>query len=208
MKTKDGFKGIVKYLRELSIVVVGVAITFTGNDWFGSRNEKKEMQGYLDVLQLELEENLKSLNEKHTFYEHTAKFTQYLNSDEPENLSQDSLKQYRYIIGRIPMISIKTSSFEMLKMSGTMRLIKDKDFLKSILDSYSEMEKVKQANDIYMNRKFDEIFKFILDNNSHDIHNITAPDNKRLFYFYAADYDLYKVFLECSQQVEKTLSLF
>ena len=208
MKTKKGLKKVVKYVRELSIVVIGIAITFTGNDWIGDRNEKKAMQGYLDVVKLELEENLKMLNEKVTFYNHTAEFAQYLISDKPENLSQDSLNQYRYIIGRISTISIKTSSFEMLKISGTMRLIKDKDFLKSVIDSYSQMEEIKHANDIYMNRKFDELFAFVLDNSSADIQNITAPENKRLFNFFASYYDLDKGILECSQQVEKTVSLF
>ena len=208
MKTKKGAKKAVKYVRELSIVVIGIAITLTGNEWISNRNEKKVMQSNLKAVKFELEENLKTIDEVGAFYGKTTEFAQYLLSDKPENLSQDSLNQYRYIIGRTYTITFKTSAFEMLKMSGTIRLIKDNDFLKSILDTYTQMEDSKQANNLYMNRKDDEMYKFSLDNNSVNIHNITALENRRLFYFFALDNGIEKSFWECSQQIKRTLALF
>ena len=208
MSTETGFKKAVKYLRELSIVVVGIAITLAGNDWLSNRTEKKELQEYLDAVKFELEDGLEGLNKLFEFYDKTAKFAEYLLSDEPENLHPDSLDQHIEIIGQIPSMSFNAPSFEMLKMSGTMRLIKDKELLESILNSYTLLGLLKQSSDRYRDRKLDEVYKFVLDNNSFDLYNITAPENRRLYYFFASPIDIERIVLECSQQIEKTLSLF
>ena len=55
--------------------------------------------------------------------------------------------------------------------------------IKSMLNSYNQMGENQQTNDMYMNRTDDELYKFVLDNSSMDIRNITAPKNRRLFYF-------------------------
>ncbi|MDR2057610.1 MAG: hypothetical protein LBP83_04895 [Dysgonamonadaceae bacterium] len=51
-----------KYTRELSIVVVGIAITLSINNWFATKTERKDTTLYLDAVTLELKTNLESLS--------------------------------------------------------------------------------------------------------------------------------------------------
>ncbi len=209
-KSKKVFKTIVKYARELSIVVAGIAITFTLNDRISDRNEQKELQHYLDAVKLELEDNLKIVHDQFVFYDRTGKFAKYLSSDKSGNLQTDSLVKYTAVKGNITYMIYKTSSFEMLKMSGTMRLIKDKELLKSIIDCYTSMEIAKRSSDDYMNAKQNELYNAFLSNGlpDSDDYDIREISFKRLFNFFALYTQQEVDFWKSEQQIEKTLSMF
>ena len=55
-------KKILKYLRELSIIIIGVAITAGVGFWINNRNNKKDLESHLIAVKLELEYNAKSLD--------------------------------------------------------------------------------------------------------------------------------------------------
>ena len=86
-------KGFFKYFRELSIVVVGIAITFTISDLISNRNERKDTQRYLDAVKLELEDNLATLGDEIANYKHTLAFSNYLNGTRREDLNTDSINK-------------------------------------------------------------------------------------------------------------------
>ncbi len=208
-KSKKGFKSIVKYLRELSIVVAGIAITFTLNDWISNKNEKKELQRYLEAVKLELEDNMKIVHDQFVFYDRTGKFAKYLMSDKLENLQADSLVKYDHVRGYITYMIYKTSSFEMLKFSGTMRLIKNKELLKSIIDCYNLMELSKNTGDKYMNTKWDELYHTLISTGIlGSDYDIREPEFRRLFNFFAIDTNGEEPFKDSEQQIKKTLSMF
>lgn len=199
---------MVKYLRELSVVVAGIAITFTASDWISDRNEKKDLGRYLDAVKLELEENLEIVKEKKEFYHRSAQFGEYLRSQKkPKDADSDSLKKYNDVSSYIFFMTYKTSAFDMLKMSGAMRLIKDKTLMNSILNSYRMLEEAKYDSDMYINRKVDEIFRTALDNEEIS-HDIRLPQNRRLYSFYTIHFDIEEVFKDCDIQLSKTISLF
>lgn len=66
---KKGFslKSITKYLRELSVVVAGIAITFIASNWISNRNAQKELANDLEAVRIELEDNLALIREKGAF---------------------------------------------------------------------------------------------------------------------------------------------
>ncbi|MDR1602591.1 MAG: hypothetical protein LBS42_09220 [Tannerella sp.] len=61
IKIKISAGKIVTCLCELSIVVIGIAIMLSVNNWLTTRNEKKDMALYLNAVKLELETNLADL---------------------------------------------------------------------------------------------------------------------------------------------------
>lgn len=206
---KGTFLKVGKYLREISVVVIGVAITFIVSDWISGRNEKKDLKRYLDAIQLELKENLASMKVDAKEYRLTIEFGNYLSSTKRENIQADSISKYFPVIGYLYTATYDTSAFEMLKSSGAMRLIKDDLLLSSILKCYILMNEATTARDKYLQRKQDELFSAVL-NGSLDLNNpdLFDPKNARMLNFYSIPIDVEEPFLDCIKQIEKTLAMF
>ena len=203
MKTRNFIEKIRKYVRELSVVVVGIAITFAISNWINSKNEKKAFELYLNAVKLELEENLNNLKEKKVYYERAVMYSDYLLKNEMKNLHPDTLKQYIDLNRYLPFFSYKASAFDMFKSSGMMRLMKDKNKLQAIWNCYSELEGAKVVNDFYIQRKIAELDKLNVFANSN-----MQMDEELLFGFFTngmAENWLY-VFNYCAKDIEHTLA--
>jgi hypothetical protein len=148
---------IWKYVRELSVVVIGITITLSANNWINDRSERKNLDLYLNTVKLELEENLKIVNIKKGFYKRSFEYVVYLSSNEKTAIAQnqDSLKTYSDILHNITLFIYKSNAFDMLKSSGEMRLIKDKEMLQSIWSCYSDLEALKAIHELIMQEKIE-----------------------------------------------------
>ena len=212
-KKPSGIKKFTKYLRELSVVVIGVAITFIGSNWINSRQERLKLERHLEAVKTELQDNLAEIKKKEEYYRKLARLTHYLASDLPENLNQeviDSLNlygDYSTVIGSFFNVICKTSAFEMLKSSGTMNLIRDPDLSRAILDSYTSLETTKLESDNYMATKMQEIRNTIMDQEQVFYGDILHPKFRRLFYYFAAYLDFENLFRLSARQIEETLAL-
>lgn len=194
------------------MVVIGVAVTFIGSNWISNRQEEAKLREHLDAVKIELEDNLEEIRNRQLYYERLARLIHYLESDEPQNLSQDkidSLNNYpdMYLIGGFFTVASKTSAFEMLKSSGAMNRIKDPKVSQAILDCYTSIETAKQQSDYYMTAKMNELRSEIMNTQQLFFGNILHPDFRRLFYFFAAYVDFENLFRNSARQVEETLEL-
>ena len=205
-KNSNGGIEVLKYLRELSIVALGIAITFIVSDCIGKRNQQKDMKRHLNAVKLELEENLKIVQEKADFYELAANFSNYLLSTDYESLNPDSLEKFNETIRYVFVMTYKTSAFEMLKISGAMRLIKNEEMLRSILESYTLLEEAKYNSDIYMNKKLTEIYEFFIEN-QFKVTDIFINENSRLYSFFALYMNVEDSFQNCAAQIKYTLKM-
>ena len=206
-KKASGLKRYTKYLRELSVVIIGVAVTFLGSDWISSRKARNDLDRYLRAVKTELEDNLEIIEEKAEFYGYTGELAHYLMSDRPENLSRDTLlyvaeKGDYGVFTHIFTMTYKTSAFEMLKSSGTMHLISDTDLFQAIMDSYTQMGNIKDESDNYMARKLNIIYESAM--GQPDFLDIL---DKRSYYFFGIHIDLDVIFQECADQIEETLAM-
>ena len=147
MNLKNTFRESGKLFRDVMVVVVGIAITFSLNNWMSNSKERKDIQQYLYALKMELEENLNNVENVARYHKEAMYLCRYLNEYKPESYQIDSIAKYNLIINGTKSFSYKTSAFEMLKMSGTMRLIKDKELLSKIWNSYQALEATKSSND-------------------------------------------------------------
>jgi hypothetical protein len=200
MKTGKSMERIVRYLRDFSIVVAGIAVTLLGQDWLTGRNEKKDIELYLNAVKLELQDNLELVNKTKYYYERSLQYSTYLSSNTMRNLHPDTLRHYFDLNKYIPIFIYKTSAFDMLKNSGVMRLIKDKRKVQLIWNCYARLEETKIGNDFYIQRKISEI-----DRNNDSVVD-AKPESLYLFFKSILSNDMKNVFHNCSENITHTLS--
>jgi len=215
MKLKKTLEKSGIIFRDVMVVVVGIAITFSLNNWMNNKKERKDVQHYLNALKMELEENLNNVEDRTRYHKEAMELCEYLNSHKPEAYQRDSIDKYEWIINGTYPFSYKTSAFEMLKMSGAMRLMKDKELLSTIWNTYQQLEFLKTANDSYMLRKGDEMYLFwqnrdeVMDLFNHNDFTkvFRSPTVKRYFSFLkiSTNRATYQQFLEGAEQIRSTI---
>ena len=165
-KSKISMAKISNYLREISVVVIGVAITLSVSVWINNRNEKRNLVLYLNALKLELEGNAESFDDYAKWLQKSVRYANYIRSNDEKSLNQDTIAFYRQSDnsgcgwGNIQSNTIViTNAFEMFKTSGAMLQVEDKKLLMFIWGVYSEMENVQSFLDMCFQRKNEESTK-------------------------------------------------
>ena len=145
-KSKNSMRKIGKYLREISVVVIGVAVTVGVGLWVNNNNIKKDQKQYIDAIILELKENAEKFDNYAKMQQKCIGYSNYLNSHNEKSLNWDSIRYYAYRgsngIGwgnNDPVILYNEDAFEMFKSSGAMRQIDNKELLLSIWKVYNVM---------------------------------------------------------------------
>ena len=205
-KKTSGPRRYPKYLRELSVVIIGVAITFLGSDWIGRQNEKKDLERYLETLRIELEMNLTDLGENIELYDKTTRLSRLLLSDHPQNLPADSLYAYMEIVPIILFPHFRTSAYETLKTSGMIRFIPDSTF-RAIQESYNLLKITEFDAHNYMTMKMREVYESLLTNSQFGAVELFNTENKRLYHFLMTHANLEEELRECSAQIKSTLGM-
>ena len=152
-------KDISNYLREVSVVVIGVAITLSASYLITKSSEKRDMHLYLNALRMELEENLKILDQSAVVYQRHVRYADYLQSNNKEALIPDSISHYSNVYYGYTPYTFNNNAFEMFKTSGIMRLMNDKELLLSIWDIYSGLSEIKTILDLYMDMRLEDMKK-------------------------------------------------
>jgi hypothetical protein len=165
MKTKTSIKTFVRYLRDFSIVVAGIAVTLYVNDKITNRSEKRDLALYLNSVKLELEENIRELEKQIVMEQKSIDYMNYLNTagvksvTDIKPVNKDSVISYFESIYLLQTVTYKTNAFEMFKLSGTMRLMENKELLLSIWKTYTSLDEIKDINAMGYQFKFEEIKK-------------------------------------------------
>jgi hypothetical protein len=131
-----------KYLKyaigEIVLVVIGILIALSINNWNESRKEIKLRANYLNVLKTDIESDIDSLeyyDEQNKIYENLGKY--FLNFLEGDLVEIDSQTIYKALVyaNFNPSYSLISSTYNDLISSGNLVLFKDLDF-KNLLDKY------------------------------------------------------------------------
>ena len=154
VKQKKIMNKTVKYLRELSIVVTGIAITVGIGLWVNNNTIKKDQKQYFNAMILELKENAENFDNYVKMMQKSVRYSNYLRSQNIETLNQDSIQYYAFTTsegfgwGNLdPVILYNEDAFEMFKSSGSMRQIDDKELLLSIWKVYHQMKNTQKSID-------------------------------------------------------------
>jgi len=160
MKTNKTIRPILIFLRELSVIVTGIFITVSLGVWINSLNNKNNLKHYLEAVVMELDENADLLDLYAKWMHKSVKYGDYIRSNNKNALNKDSLDFYMmsthvysdtnrvdYGCGYLSINSFvgifTIDAFEMLKSSGYMTQIKDKELLSAIWEAYTQVEYIK-----------------------------------------------------------------
>jgi hypothetical protein len=158
-KLNISFEKFGNYIREVSIVVIGVAITLSVSVWINNRNEKKDVDLQLNTVKIELKENVKILDEMIEDMKPEYRYMIYLETHDKKSLNEDTLRSYIPVCYSNTNYTFKTNAFEMFKNSGTMRLMNDSELLMEIWSVYADLNGLKQMYDEFLRRKWNHIEK-------------------------------------------------
>jgi hypothetical protein len=152
-KTRISANKIANYLREVSVVVIGVAITLSLTLWISQVNEKRELSLYMRTVKIELEENKAIFENIITYFQSEGKYADYLLSHDKQLLNVDTLLYYSTQCATNRAFNFKINAFEMFKSSGIMRLLDDKELLLSLWNCYDNISFLQQILDMYVQEK-------------------------------------------------------
>jgi Txe/YoeB family toxin of Txe-Axe toxin-antitoxin module len=152
---------IGNYFRELSVVIIGVAVTLYASNAITNVKERKDMHIQLNAVYAELEVNLQIINRLIVHYDDIAQLRKYMQADynNPEQLDSDSLRKYSRIAGQARRFVYKKGAYEMLLYSGAAKHFQDKTLLSDITECYTMMEMSKESINLHMSLKMDLIKK-------------------------------------------------
>jgi len=156
-KVKVEIKTIVRYIRDLSIVVAGIAVTLYASDRVTGKSEKRDLALYMNAVKLEVEENIISLEHQIEVLQPSIRYADYLKSHDRKSLDKDTLNSYFETCYKFQSPSFKTNAFEMLKSSGMMRLVTDKELLLLLWDVYDDINGVTETFDIMFPIKWEDM---------------------------------------------------
>ncbi len=202
---------IGKYFREISVVIIGVAVTLSASHWISEKNEKKNMKLYLNTMKTELELNAKNFDYYAKWLQKSVRYAEYLKANDKKNLNRDSLRYYSYTdidgcgymnFSPWSIHSFITNAFEMFKISSVMSQLSDKELLMHIWNAYTYLEYTRQRIDNNFRMKEDEVMKeleLIADGKPVDV-------PMRIYYSSDMIYLLVRTCETASLKINKTLS--
>lgn len=155
--------GILSYLRELSVVIIGILITLSITNAINNYNRQQELKGMLKLVKQELNDNRKNLLSVKERWDGEQRAFLYLkeNLNHFEKIPADTLKEYSYTIGAIYSFTTKNDSYDVLKNSTIKQYIKQKDLLPQLSKVYRGLDALNGQLEIYSRRKSDSHNSFI-----------------------------------------------
>lgn len=135
------------YILQLSVVVLGIIITFAGSSVISGYIESKQVANTMQLIKSELKLNRERVEDihKHLNFERRAcnYILQYRNN--LENASEDSLLMYANIPFQVDLFIYVTDALEMLKMSSLSQRIQDKELILQIVKAYNELKRMQEV---------------------------------------------------------------
>ena len=143
------------FFRNFLAVILGIIITFAGSDWITEHNAQKEVKESILLVKSELQTNREDIAYIKELVELERKGALYLleYKGRIQEADPDSLQKY----DRLPFQSISFNAMydalEMLKASGLIPKIKNKELTVQILTAYAIVRNSQSAFDSYGNIK-------------------------------------------------------
>ena len=136
------------YFRELSIVTAGVFITLAGTDFINSASQEKQINKSMQMIKMELEENLKSINQAEAAYLNEINFFRLLiqKQDSLQTIKASILENNANAPFAYENCEYSEDALEVLKSSALMQQIPDKEFILKLLQAYKGCRKINEDN--------------------------------------------------------------
>jgi len=201
---------IGKYVRELSVIVIGIVITVGTGLLINNSNSKKDRKQYLDAIKIELENNAKQFDWYTNWLQKSVRYAYYINSNDKNSLNKDTLFYYSqtdnfgcgYAFTEYSSANFSTSAFEMFKSSGLMRQIKSKELLQYLWGVYAQIEMGKSNIDRIFQIKSEEAMKM----SQLETEGKTIDIPMQAFHSFGLPFEMVRYSSQTSEVIKKTLS--
>lgn len=152
------------YFRQLSIVVLGIVITFLGSDWISNQYRQKEVRAAMQLVIEELKYNKLQLKQFENEYGADCRMALMLISHDfdSDRLPIDTLQKYERFVTSVYTFSYTTDALEVLKSSSLMQQVSDKRLLLDILHTYNKLKITSAEIKSYSDMKEEVVFSFSL----------------------------------------------
>ncbi len=173
-------------LRQTSIVVIGILITFTGSDLISRCSDKRDIQATMLLIEDELKANREKYVNLLSEFDKDERLSALLVKHDMNyrEIPLDSLKQYLYVVGRTRKFDYSRNALEILSNSMQMQNISDKEFLLSLNDVYETLERCKVSVNGYYDMKEKVTVPFHL-----------SLSDKQTKLLYEGGYDAWEIYL-------------
>lgn len=150
---------IGNYFRELSVVIIGVAVTLYVSGLINNAKEQKDLQGQMEAIHSELEYNLHLFEELIEYYDKVDGLSKFLEAyaHNPIQANADSINRYGNIFGKIYSLVYQQGAYDMFWNSGNAKLFKDKELLLDIANCYAMIERAANVHSEYTKLKMDKL---------------------------------------------------
>lgn len=150
------------YTLQLSVVILGVVITFVGSGLIERWRQARQVQTTMHLIVRELTYNRSQLNyvcEKLRYDRQGMLMFDSYRTD-IDRIPTDSLERYVLLLGAVRSPAFQTDALEVLKSSGVIQYVGNKELLMQILGCYRELDRFEENVALYNKRKLDAVDHF------------------------------------------------
>lgn len=190
------------YIRQLSVVTLGIIITFMGSDLISERNTQKRLKTALQLVKSELILTRDAIESMKSQYDQEAAVGLYLQKykNHIEQANEDSLKMSINIPFRTTHYQYNEDAMEMLKTSGLIQQIENQELAIKLIKTNNIIKeraygnfnvyadnKNKKQDKLHENRTFTSQYNKLRESNS------TPIEMCRVMLEYTEFEDLYQL---------------
>lgn len=151
-----------EYMLQLSVVILGIVVTFAGSGAIERWKRARQVRTTMLLVYEELKTNLTLRNaccEKLRFDQNgMLMFDHY--GRRVDLIPEDSLERYATLLGTMRAIEVQNDAFEVLKSSGVIQYVGDKELLMQVLGCYRQLGTFAARVDSYNRSKINAINHF------------------------------------------------
>lgn len=135
------------YVLQLSVVILGIIVTFAASDAVSKYAKRKEVTKAMQIVKSELEENeqkVEEITERLRFEQKACRY--FLRFEKNlEQADKDSLWMYSNTLFQIHTFMYMSDAVEMFKASSLVPHVRDKDLVVQLLKSYNHLRAVEET---------------------------------------------------------------
>lgn len=154
---------IKEYLRETSVIILGLCITYYGDSLVSDYMDRQEDREAMHMVQEELEYNLRELGNMQSYYRTDIQMSETLRRYLDGTLKgciEDSITTFHNQHRLYHYWTLKDHAFKMVRESATMQRM-DKEMLTHLFECYEYLDVVENMGATYREKRFEELLSFI-----------------------------------------------
>lgn len=143
------------YFRQLSVVILGIIVTFAGSDALTEYTQSREIRSTLQLVKNELESDLEALRWISGRVELEQRVCIYILEyrDNLEKASEDTLRKYQWIPFQTRGFIYTKDALDLLKTSSLFQRIRPRTMSLQVIEAYNALESSSQTVGIYYQTK-------------------------------------------------------